>query len=82
MYASVADKNGNLLTDLPRTAFKILENNVEQQIKQLKREDIPVSLGIIIDDSGSMMNKATSESRRGCASLWSRRPIPRTKSSS
>ncbi|HEY3740933.1 MAG TPA: VWA domain-containing protein [Bryobacteraceae bacterium] len=57
LYASVADKNGNLLTDLPRSAFKVYENNVEQQIKQFKREDIPVSLGILIDDSGSMMNK-------------------------
>ena len=57
LHASVADKSGKLLTDLPRSAFKVLENNVEQVIKDFKREDIPVSLGIIIDDSGSMMNK-------------------------
>jgi VWFA-related protein len=57
LHASVAEKNGKLLTDLPRSAFKVLENNVEQTIKDFRREDIPVSLGIIIDDSGSMMNK-------------------------
>ena len=57
LHASVADKSGKLLTDLPRSAFRVLENNVEQTIKDFKREDIPVSLGIIIDDSGSMMNK-------------------------
>lgn len=57
LHASVADKSGKLLTDLPRSAFKVLENNVEQSIKDFKREDVPVSLGIIIDDSGSMMNK-------------------------
>jgi len=57
LHASVAEKNGKLLTDLPRSAFKVLENNVEQTIKDFKREDVPVSLGIIIDDSGSMMNK-------------------------
>ncbi len=57
LHASVADKSGKLLTDLPRNSFKVLENNVEQTIKDFKREDVPVSLGIIIDDSGSMMNK-------------------------
>ena len=57
LHASVADKSGKLLTDLPRGAFKVLENNVEQTIKDFKREDVPVSLGLIIDDSGSMMNK-------------------------
>ena len=57
LHASVAEKNGKLLTDLPRTAFKILENGSEQRIKDFKREDVPVSLGILIDDSGSMMNK-------------------------
>lgn len=57
LHASVADKSGKLLTDLPRNSFRVLENNVEQTIKDFKREDVPVSLGIIIDDSGSMMNK-------------------------
>lgn len=57
LHASVADKSGKLLTDLPRGSFKVLENNIEQKIKDFKREDIPVSLGIIIDDSGSMINK-------------------------
>ena len=57
LHASVADKSGRLLTDLPRNSFKVLENSVEQTIKDFKREDVPVSLGIIIDDSGSMMNK-------------------------
>ena len=57
LHASVAEKSGKLLTDLPRSAFKVLENGVEQRIKEFKREDVPVSLGILIDDSGSMINK-------------------------
>lgn len=57
LHASVADKKGNLLTTLPQSAFKVFENGVEQQIKYFKREDVPVSLGIIIDDSGSMRDK-------------------------
>src|SRR3984893_2927213 len=54
---SVADKNGKLVTDLKQSAFKVYENGVEQPIKIFKREDVPVSLGIIIDNSGSMKEK-------------------------
>ena len=54
---SVSDKNGKLITDLPQKAFKVFENGVEQPIKLFKREDVPVSLGIIIDNSGSMREK-------------------------
>jgi len=57
LHASVIDKSGKLVTNLPKTAFKVLENGAEQQIKDFKREDVPVSLGLIIDDSGSMRDK-------------------------
>src|SRR6202140_4918989 len=57
VHASVLDRNGKLVTTLPEAAFKVLENNVEQTIKIFRREDIPVSMGIIIDNSGSMRDK-------------------------
>ncbi len=57
LHASVTDKKGKLLTNLNGNAFKIFENGEPQQVKIFRREDVPVSLGIIIDDSGSMMTK-------------------------
>jgi Ca-activated chloride channel homolog len=57
MHASVMDKNGKLLTAIPKESFKVFENGAEQQIRQFKREDVPVSLGLIIDNSGSMRDK-------------------------
>jgi VWFA-related protein len=57
LHASVIDKHGKLLTDLKQNAFKVFENGQPQQIKRFRREDVPVSLGIIIDDSGSMLTK-------------------------
>lgn len=57
LHASVVDKNGRLLTDLPRSAFKVFENNIEQPLKTFKREDVPVSLALVVDNSGSMRNK-------------------------
>jgi len=59
LYASVVDKNGKLLTTLPQSAFKVYENNVEQPLKVFRHEDVPVSMGILIDNSGSMRDKRT-----------------------
>jgi Ca-activated chloride channel homolog len=57
LHASVIDKNGKLVTDLGQNAFKVYENGAEQSIKIFKREDVPVSMGLLIDDSGSMREK-------------------------
>jgi len=57
LHATVVDRSGNLLTDLPRTAFHTYEDGVEQDLKVFRREDVPVSLGVIIDNSGSMKGK-------------------------
>lgn len=57
LHASVVDKHGRLVTDLPESAFKVYEDGVEQQIKIFRREDVPVSLGLVVDNSGSMRDK-------------------------
>src|SRR5271167_3765363 len=60
VHASVLDKNGKLITDIPESGFKVYENGIEQPIKIFRREDVPVSMGIIIDNSGSMSLKRSS----------------------
>ncbi len=57
LHASVVDKSGKLVTNLGQGAFKVFENGAEQSIKIFKREDVPVSMGLLIDDSGSMREK-------------------------
>ena len=57
LHASVNDKKGKLLTNLNKSAFKVFENGQPQEIKIFRREDVPVSLGLLVDDSGSMMSK-------------------------
>ena len=57
LHASVNDKKGKLLTSLNKSAFKVFENGQPQEIKIFRREDVPVSLGLLVDDSGSMMSK-------------------------
>ena len=57
LHATVVDKSGHLVTNLPREAFTVFENGVQQQIRTFKREDVPVSMGLIVDNSGSMRDK-------------------------
>ncbi len=56
-HTTVVDKTGHLVTTLPESAFTVYENKVRQQIRRFKREDVPVSMGLVIDNSGSMRNK-------------------------
>jgi VWFA-related protein len=57
LHVSVVDKSGKLITNVPKSAFKVYEDNVEQPIKLFRREDVPVSMGILVDNSGSMNDK-------------------------
>lgn len=57
LYVTVIDEEGNFVLDLPRSAFRVYEDGVEQQIRIFRREDIPVSMGLVIDNSGSMRDK-------------------------
>ena len=58
-HTTVIDKAGHLVTNLPQSAFTVYENKIRQEIRRFKREDVPVSLGLVIDNSGSMRNKLT-----------------------
>jgi len=57
LHATVVDKSGRFITNLQPGAFHVFENNVEQPIKKGLREDVPVSMGLIVDNSGSMRTK-------------------------
>src|SRR5499427_9130877 len=54
---SVLDKEGRPVDGLKQENFQILEDKVQQTIKTFRHEDIPLSLGLVIDNSGSMRNK-------------------------
>jgi VWFA-related protein len=53
----VLDDSGHLVNDLIKDNFKITEDNVPQAIAAFQHQDIPVSMGILVDNSGSMRDK-------------------------
>jgi Ca-activated chloride channel family protein len=57
LHATAEDAAGQLVMDLPQSAFSVFENGVKQEIKGFRQEDVPVSLGLIIDSSASMTDK-------------------------
>lgn len=57
LHVTVADKDDRIVTDLAEADFEIYENGARQEIKLFQREDVPVSVGILIDSSGSMRDK-------------------------
>jgi len=54
---TVTDPYNRLITGLDPDNFRIFENNVEQEIQYFSSEDVPISIGVIFDLSGSMANK-------------------------
>jgi len=57
LHATVVDEQGHLVTGLDRSAFSVSENGVPQAVTSFRREDVPVEIGIVVDNSGSMRDK-------------------------
>ena len=60
---TVRTADGQLVTDLPREAFQVLEDAVPQTVTQFTHERIPVSLGLLLDTSDSMFGKRIRDAR-------------------
>lgn len=57
MHATVVDETGRLVTGLDRSAFSVYMNGMPEPITSFRRDDVPVAIGIVIDNSGSMRDK-------------------------
>jgi Ca-activated chloride channel family protein len=57
LHATVIDDKQRMVTNLDKNAFTVFEDGKPQVIKSFRHEDIPISLGIVIDNSGSMREK-------------------------
>ena len=54
---TVTDPYGRLVTGLEQNNFRVFEDNTEQEVVRFSSEDVPISIGVIFDMSGSMADK-------------------------
>jgi Ca-activated chloride channel family protein len=54
---TVTDPYNRLVTGLEPDNFRVFEDNIEQEVVTFSAEDVPISIGVIFDFSGSMANK-------------------------
>lgn len=57
LWATVTDKQDNLITGLASKDFKVFEDGAEQKILEFYPEDRPITLAILLDTSGSMRDQ-------------------------
>lgn len=55
--ATVTDPYGRLVTGLDQENFRVFEDGKEQEIMRFAEDDVPISIGMIFDVSGSMTDK-------------------------
>jgi Ca-activated chloride channel homolog len=61
--ATVTDKDGHLVHDLPREAFEVYEDGTRQTITQFTRDRVPIGLGVLLDISDSMYGGRIQDAR-------------------
>jgi VWFA-related protein len=59
LSVTVVDEKGHPIEDLTRDNFHVWEDNVPQHTSSFRHQDQPVSMGILVDNSGSMRDKRT-----------------------
>ncbi|MBI2680104.1 MAG: VWA domain-containing protein [Candidatus Solibacter usitatus] len=64
---SVRDPEGGYISGLSKESFQVFENGAPQKITEFSRGDIPVAVGLVMDDSGSMRNKRAELNTAGLA---------------
>ncbi|HXZ11417.1 MAG TPA: VWA domain-containing protein [Candidatus Sulfotelmatobacter sp.] len=62
VFATVRDKRRAIISDLKKEDFKILEDGVEQKVAFFSKElELPITLGMLVDTSGSMTRMLPAE---------------------
>lgn len=57
LRATTQDRKNILVSGLTQNDFQVYEDGVRQPIKYFSREDVPVTVGLVVDNSGSMKPK-------------------------
>jgi VWFA-related protein len=74
LHVTVLERHAGFVADLPRDAFVVRENGREQPIAVFAQDDTPVTVGMVIDNSGSMVRRRDAVIAAGLAFAESSHP--------
>jgi len=74
LHVSVVDREAGFVAGLPRDAFVVRENGRVQPISVFQQEDSPVTVGLVVDNSGSMVPRRDAVIAAGMAFARSSNP--------
>jgi VWFA-related protein len=72
---SVKDSEGGYVTGLAKDQFQIYENGVLQKIAEFSSGDVPVTVGLVMDNSGSMIPRRKNLIEAGVAFIEASNPL-------
>jgi Ca-activated chloride channel family protein len=78
LHVSVMRSDGDPLGNLTRDRFTVYENGARQEIQVFHREDVPVSIGMVVDNSASMMPDRLSVEAAGLSMVEASNPLDET----
>jgi len=78
LTCAAVDEKGRIVTDLSRGDFHVWEDGVPQTTTSFAHQDQPVSLGILVDNSGSMLDKRAAVNAAALNLLKASNPLDKT----
>ncbi|HEX8151304.1 MAG TPA: VWA domain-containing protein [Pyrinomonadaceae bacterium] len=57
LHVRVVDRNNHPINDVPNTDFRVFENGVAQDVQFVSREEVPITYGLVVDNSGSLRSQ-------------------------
>jgi Ca-activated chloride channel homolog len=57
LHVTVTDSRGEFVPDMKKGEFQVFEDKIPQDVSLFSRDDVPVTMGLVIDNSGSMREK-------------------------
>ncbi len=74
LHPTVCDRKGRFVAGLRKEDFHVLENGSPQVIQVFQHEDVPVAVGLVVDNSGSMASKRNDVAAAALAFVHSSNP--------
>jgi Ca-activated chloride channel family protein len=74
LHVRVVDRNNRPINDVADADFRVFENGVQQQVQFVDREEVPITYGLVVDNSGSLRSQIGQVVEAGKTIIASNKP--------